>query len=285
MINLSSYAQTQYDYYEGRNTYGGLNTAINGLAIIFIIILAILVLCVIAKIYVTIHDFFNDSQTNDNSNDNKSGNNSIQLTTQIKKKNEDNLKDEEQFNIQIDYHYEIITIEGNRIYGEYFLKDGTKSSDSFYYGISRIIHNLESDITDKIGLPVQKRCGSCYKGDHINYEDLEFETLLPEKNIIMLFIAGEFVPSKLQLMKIEEIDNLYSDFAIFYDGEAQKQVKLKVDEALEIKCVADVESVEGISAIGTVLEQVFLRLSQLLPLPYPDITQMATQNVSSFYSR
>ena len=234
VFTISSYAQTQYDYYEGGNEYGGLNNAINGLKIIIIILLAFIVLFVIAKIYLTIHDIFHNSQTNNTSYEKNPGNKSNLPASQIEKENKESSNNEEQINNHIDYHHEVITIEGNTLYGDYYRKNGKKSSCLFYYGITRIIHNLESDITNKIGLPIIQKCGCCYDGDHINYEDLNFETLQPVKKNLRLFIAGEFDPSKLQLMKIEGIDNLYDEFVIIYDGEGQKQIDISHDEALEI---------------------------------------------------
>jgi len=44
-------AQSQYDYYEGSNSYGGINTAITGFKIFGIIILIIVVILVVGTIY------------------------------------------------------------------------------------------------------------------------------------------------------------------------------------------------------------------------------------------
>lgn len=233
LLSLSSFAQTQYDYYEGRNAYGGLNNAINGLAIILITIIAFIVLIVIAKIYGTIKDFFNDNPTNNTYNQNKTENIGNQFTVQIKKEVEDVSDKNEELIKPIEYHHVVITIEGNSIVGNLTEKDGNKSTWWYYYGITRITYNLDIDITYKIGSPIYRK-GSCAPESHINYEDLEFDTLQPVKRILRLFIAGEFEPSKLQLMRIEEVDNLYDDFIIFYDGEGLKQIQITHDEALEI---------------------------------------------------
>ena len=233
VLSLSSFAQTQYDYYEGRNAYGGLNNAINGLTIIILLIIAFFALIVIAKIYVSIKIFFNGSPTNNTSIQNESVNTDNQSTFQIEKEAVDDSDKEEELIKPIEYHYVVITIEGNSIFGNLTEKDGKKSGWWYYYGITRITYNLDIDITYKIGLPIIRK-GSCVPDSHINYEDLEFDTLKPVKRVLRLFIAGEFEPSKLQLMKIEEVDNLYDDFIIFYDGEGLKQLEIKHDEALEI---------------------------------------------------
>jgi hypothetical protein len=44
-------AQTQYDYYEGRDAYGGVDTAITGIKIVGIIVLVVVVILAIAAIY------------------------------------------------------------------------------------------------------------------------------------------------------------------------------------------------------------------------------------------
>ena len=44
-------AQTQYDYYEGRDAYGGVDTDITGIKIVGIIVLVVVVILAIAAIY------------------------------------------------------------------------------------------------------------------------------------------------------------------------------------------------------------------------------------------
>ena len=56
-------AQTQYDYYEGRDAYGGVDTAITGKKIVGIIVLVVVVILAIAAKYGYFAGWFNHEDT------------------------------------------------------------------------------------------------------------------------------------------------------------------------------------------------------------------------------
>lgn len=62
LTTLRLLAQTQYDYYEGRDVYGGVDTAISGLKILGIIILAILAIVIVGIIWAKTMDLFKPSK-------------------------------------------------------------------------------------------------------------------------------------------------------------------------------------------------------------------------------
>ena len=61
-------AQTQYDYYEGRDAYGGVDTAINGLKVFGIIVLVVIAVVIVGGIWAKTMDLFNPPKEKELSN-------------------------------------------------------------------------------------------------------------------------------------------------------------------------------------------------------------------------
>lgn len=66
LTTVQLFAQTQYDYYEGRDAYGGVDTAITGFKIIGIIVLIVFVIFIIAAIYGFFAGWFKKEENTNN---------------------------------------------------------------------------------------------------------------------------------------------------------------------------------------------------------------------------
>lgn len=223
-------AQTQYDYYEGNDAYGGIDTAITGFKVIGIIVLIIAAILVIAAVYGLFAGWFkkeDDIQTD------------VQPTILSQKTNLDFEKESRtnnvrESNVPIEKHSEIITIEGNIIEGNLTQKDGSKKNEWYWYDIVSIKHNLTNDITHKIGMPVIRKGSSWYLADHLDKSDLLYNTLRPTTFHLELKVCAFFDPAKLQLMRIDGFNNLYDWTIWYYDGEAQRQDVVDEKRVIEV---------------------------------------------------
>ncbi len=212
-------AQTQYDYYEGRDAYGGVDTAITGIKIIGIIVLVVVVILAIAAIYGYFAGWFkNEQKTHDDST----------LIIQSPKLKHNNDKEPptneiEESCVPEKVHSEIITIDGSIIEGNLTQKDGSKRNEWYWYNILSIKHNLNDEIIHEIGTPISRKGSSWYLADYLDENDLLLDTVRPAKMHMELEITTSFSPDKLQLMVIDGFNNLYDWQIWFYEGVARRQ--------------------------------------------------------------
>lgn len=222
-MSLWSFAQTQYDYYEGKDAYGGVDTAIKGLKIVGIILLAIAVIVIVGGLWAKVMDFINPPKNN------PSQNKPTQTTINPKKE----LQTIELENKPIENKRAVvITIIGKYIEVDVTKEDGSKTKEWFWYKIKSIILNLSQDITHEIGEDVVKPISHLvYKGCTINNDDINPQTIEDYKySNRLLTIHGIFDPNKLQLVRVEGFD-LYDTFMYYYDGDCLKQLLISEKEA------------------------------------------------------
>lgn len=221
-MSLLSLAQTQYDYYEGKDAYGGVDTAIKGLKIFGIILLVIAVIVIVGGLWAKIMDFINPPKNN------PSQNKPIQTTIKLQKEPKTN----ELENKPIEKEREVvITIIGKYIEVDVTKEDGSKTKEWFWYKIKSIILNLSQDITHEIGEDVVKPISHLvYKGCTISNDDIKIQTIEDYKYSNQLTIHGFFDPNKLQLVRVEGFD-LYDTFMYYYDGDCLKQLLISEKEA------------------------------------------------------
>lgn len=221
-MSLWSFAQTQYDYYEGKDAYGGVDTAIKGLKIFGIVILVIAVIVIVGGLWAKVMDFINPPKNNPSQN----------KPTQTTIKPQKEIKTNELENKPIEKKREVvITIIGKYIEVDVTKEDGSKTKEWFWIKIKSIILNLSQDITHEIGEDVIKPISHLvYKGRTINNDDIKSQTIKDYKYSNQLTIQGIFDPNKLQLVRVEGF-NLYDTFMYYYDGDCLKQYVISEKEA------------------------------------------------------
>ena len=220
-LALWSFAQTQYDYYEGKDAYGGVDTAIKGLKIIGIIILVVAIIVIVGGIWAKTMDFFNPPK--------KGQSQTKPIQDAIKQKNESSI--DKMGNAPIAPKQEVvITIEGKTIMADVTMIDGSKTTEWYWYEIDSIIYNLTQDITYIIGDEIVKPAGSTHRGSHINKEDVKLQTIESFKCSNLIRIHGAFDPKKLQLIRIDGL-GIYDRWVYYYDGEGQMQSIVSDKEA------------------------------------------------------
>ena len=212
-------AQTQYDYYEGRDAYGGVDTAISGLKILGIIILAILAIVIVGIIWAKTMDLFKTSPKMSQRDTDKlqgSSKNMEDVVGQVEP-----IKDV------------VITISGIIVNADVTMEDGTKKMEFFWYEIGTVTYNLGQDITHCIGDEIVKPAGSVYKGLYVKKEDVNRESMSRFKCDNHLRVRGKFTPQKLRFIRIEGL-GIYDRWVYYYDGEAQMQGIISEKEAKEM---------------------------------------------------
>ena len=218
-------AQTQYDYYEGDETYGGVDTAISGLKIIGIIVLVIAAIVIVGGLWAKTMDLFKSPKENGPSNNLVGGTGKHQDAPQ-------NMEDvAEQIETIKDV---VITIEGKTVEADVTMEDGSKKMEWFWYGIDSIIYNHSEDITYKQGNEIVKPAGSLQGGVCVKKEDVKRETQTSFRCNTRLKIRGEFDSKKLQFIRIDGL-GIYDKVVYYYDGEAQMQSIISDKEAFEIE--------------------------------------------------
>lgn len=230
VLHVIAFAQTQYDYYEGKDAYGGVDTAITGIKIFGIIVLALVVVLVIAAIYGYFAGWFKKEKkplefAHPDKTTQKPNLNSTKDISPNVDENKHSLKEK---------HSEIITIVGNVIEGNLTQKDGSKRNEWYWYDISSIKHNLKNDITRVLGCPISCEGSSWYLADHLDENDLLTDTMRPYTAHMELRITEAFDPSKLHLAKITGFDKLYDGTIIYYNGEAQMQRVIEEKDAVAL---------------------------------------------------
>lgn len=214
-MTLWSFAQTQYDYYEGKDAYGGVDTAIRGLKFFGIIILVVAVIVIVGGLWAKFMDFINPPKQSPSQN--KPSQNAV-------KPNNDSKPVESEKTIIEPEREVIITIDGKIVEAYVTLLDGskTKRTETFWYEINSITYNLTQDITYLRGDDEVQPAGSVYKGSHINREDVMLDTIEEYHRNNLLIIRGKFDPKKLQMIRIDGFE-FYDSWVYVYDGESQMQ--------------------------------------------------------------
>ncbi|MCR5193025.1 MAG: hypothetical protein K6D59_06945 [Bacteroidales bacterium] len=218
------FAQTQYDYYEGKDAYGGVDTAISGLKIIGIIVLVIAAIVIVGGLWAKTMDLFKSPKENETSN------NPVGSTGKLQDTPQNTEDDAEPVESPKDV---VITIEGKIIDADVTMKDGSKKMERFWYEIDTVLYNLNNDITYYRGDDIVKPAGSTQGGRLVNKEDVKIETKVIFKCNNHLRIRGEFIPAKLQFIRIDGL-GLYDRWVYYYDGEAQMQSIISDKEAKQM---------------------------------------------------
>lgn len=221
LTTIQLLAQTQYDYYEGEDAYGGVDTAISGLKILGIIILVILVIVIVGIIWAKTMDVFKSSKEKEPMDKPLGADDKTQDTTQ-------NMEDDAKLVEPI--RDIVITIDGKTVEADVTMEDGSKKMEWFWYEIGTITYNFIQDITHSTGDDIVKPAGSVWRGLCVKKEDVNLQTIEKFKKHNELRIRGEFNPKKLQMLRVEGL-GLYDTFMYYYDGEGVKQSIIPDKEA------------------------------------------------------
>ena len=210
-MSLWSFAQTQYDYYEGKDAYGGVDTAIHGLKIFGIILLVIAVIVIVGIVWAKTTDFFKPHQE-------------IQpQPSPVKKPVETTPKTTEEFYRQL---YDEITITGKSIEVYVTRKDGKKFKEKFWHEIESIRYNQQQEIKNYIRFPFVGYPNDCFPGgDHIDDDDIIYGSIKNETINYWMEKQIDFDPFKVQLTEMMGMKNfeLYFMFTIYYGNKAMPQ--------------------------------------------------------------
>lgn len=225
LIAVPLLAQTQYDYYEGSDAYGGVDNAISGLKIIGIIVLVIVAIVIVGGLWAKAMDLFKSPKENEPSNNPVGSTGKLQDVPQ-------NMEDvAEQIEPIKDV---VITIEGKTVEADVTMEDDSKKMEWFWYEINSIVYNHSKDITYKQGNEIVKPAGSLQGGVCVKREDVKRETQTSFRCNNRLKIRGEFDSKKLQFIRIDGL-GIYDKVVYFYDGEAQMQSIISDKDASEIE--------------------------------------------------
>ncbi len=210
-MSLWSFAQTQYDYYEGKDAYGGVDTAIRGLKIFGIIFLVIAIIVIVGVIWAKTMDFFKPHQ------DVQSKPSSVKKTIEASQKTTEDI-----------YRklYDVITITGKSIEVYVTRKDGKKFKEKFWYEIENIKYNQEQEIKNYIGYPMIGYPDDCFRGgDHIEDDDIIYGSIKQETINYWMEKQNGFDPFNVQLKKMMGMKNveLYFLFSIYYGNKTMPQ--------------------------------------------------------------
>lgn len=212
LIEMKAFAQTQYDYYEDKDVYGGVDTAIGGLKIFGIVVLIIVVILVLCAIYGFFAGWFkvDKKEKQINTSENKDKNIEHAIQSQFGKNGLPLPKKP----------YDAITIVGKSIDAFYTCIDGSKHKETFWYNIRSIkYHGYE--IKDSIGhlhnIPIEY---VLHHGLKIDSEDIINNSEKDLEQQYWLYFEGdvEFEPEKLHLRKIIDGFDLIDSFWLHYDG-------------------------------------------------------------------
>lgn len=203
-------AQTQYDYYEGRDAYGGVDTAITGIKIVGIIVLVVVVILAIAAIYGYFAGWLNHEDTTSSqgesivTNSNESIN-AIQIGNNGLPKPQKPV--------------DKVTVYGKSIDAYYTCTDGSKYKGTYWYKLESIkYHGIE--IMDKIGTPHNIPLSYIeHFGTEIKEEDVLFDSIKSTNKEYWLYFEGndDFEPNLLKLRGVRGT-KLIDMFRIHYDG-------------------------------------------------------------------
>lgn len=225
-------AQTQYDYYEGKDAYGGVDTAISGLKILGIIVLAIVAIVIVGGLWAKTMDLFKSPKENELSNNPVGSTGNLQDAPQNMEGYAEPVEPTKDV---------VITIEGKTVVADVTMEDGSKKMEWFWYEIGTITYNLKQNITYNIGDEIVKPAGSTYKGLYVNKEDVKIQTIEKYKQHNQLRIRGSFNPKKLQMLRIEGL-GLYDKIVYYYDGEGVMQSIIPEKDAETIASCNNVSS-------------------------------------------
>lgn len=221
LTTVQLFAQTQYDYYEGRDAYGGVDTAINGLKVFGIIVLVVIAVVIVGGIWAKTMDFFKQPKDSPPQHD---------FPHKDTKTKEQHLRAINKAVSEAPEHYVVITIEGKIVEADVTRTDGTREREWFWCEIDSIMVNLKYNVTLTIGNDIVKPAGSTYRGMCVEKDDIRYQTIENFKKHNQLKIRGTFNPKKLQLLRVDGY-NLYDEFVYYYDGKAVKQSIITDKEA------------------------------------------------------
>jgi hypothetical protein len=224
LTTLQLLAQTQYDYYDDKNVYGGVDSAIGGLTILGIIILVIVAIVIIGGMWAKTMDFFKPPQKNKPLNTQEK---TVVNSLKSSEKKEDISRPKEQMRTVV------ITIAGKIIEAEVTMNDNSKKTEWFWYEINNVYYDFTENITFSKGDDIVKPAGSVQGGKQVNREDVRIETKTIFKCYNSLRINGKFDPRKLQFVRIDGL-GIYDRWVYYYDGEAHMQSIISEKEAVEI---------------------------------------------------
>lgn len=210
VLHVMAFAQTQYDYYEGKDAYGGVDTAITGIKIIGIIVLVIVIILAIAAIYGYFAGWFKHEDTPRSQGENIVANSNESKNT-----------------IQIGNNgfpkpgkpVDKVTIYGKSIEAYYTCTDGSKYKSTYWYKIESVKYH-EIEIIDRMGIPHNlplsyiEHCGM-----EIKEEDILFDSIKTNSKEYWLYFEGndEFDPCQLRFRGVRKTE-LIDMLRIHYNG-------------------------------------------------------------------
>lgn len=215
-MTLWSFAQTQYDYYEGKDAYGGVDTAIRGLKFFGIIILVVAIIVIVGGLWAKFMDFINPPKQSPSQN--KPSQNAV------RQNNTPKTVESEQTIIEPKRKV-IITIDGTIIEAHVTLRNApiAKTTETFWCALNTIKYNLTQDITHLLGDDIVT--SSTYQGSHVKIEviikDVMPDTIKKYHCNTILNVRGKFDPKKLQFVCIAGW-GVYDTWGCVYDGKYQR---------------------------------------------------------------
>ena len=219
---LCSFAQTQYDYYDGKNSYGGVDTAISGLKIFGVIILVVVGIIIIGVIWVKLMDFINPPKQSTQQNSPVQKANKLTLETKQNGVKKETVEQE---------RYVVLTFIGNTFDADVTMEDGSKETVRFWGNIDWItFYNQNRNFIFDIGNEIVKPAGSVPNGRCVKFEDIMMKTLKGYMCNYCLKIKGEFNPKKIQLIRVDGF-GFFDKQIYYYDGEAIMQKEISDEEA------------------------------------------------------
>ncbi len=194
------FAQTQYDYYEGKDAYGGVDTAITGLKIIGIIVLAVVVILAIAAIYGYFAGWFSHNDNRDIPTN----------TNHIPK------KDSKSVNDIYSKLLDVVIVTGKTIEAFYTCTDGSKIKSKYWYEIESIKYNYNLDVKES---SVDTHISLCeYHGNSIEECDVILDSVARVTIKYWIVKQDNFEPGYLHFREIRPCKvRLYDFKKIDYD--------------------------------------------------------------------
>lgn len=217
-------AQTQYDYYEGRDAYGGVDAAISGLKILGIIVLVIVAIVIVGGIWAKTMDLFKPPKETEPHNKPTTAVDMPQIIPSKKQAIAEEREPERDV---------VITIAGKTIEVDVTLNDGSKKPELFWYEINGIYYDFTKEITFDRGDDIVNPAGSAHGECCVRKEDVKNETITIYKCYNSLKIRGEFNPRKLHFVRIDGL-GIYDKSIFYYDGEVQRQKMISEKIAIAI---------------------------------------------------
>ena len=201
VLHVIAFAQTQYDYYEGENVYGGVDTAITGMKIIGIIVLVVVVILAIAAIYGYFAGWFGHS-------DNCEMPTNTTLSPKTGSKSVDDI-----YSKLLD----VVIVTGKTIEAYYTCNDGSKNKSTYWYEIESIKYNDNIDVKES---SVDTHISLCeYNGNSIEESDVILESITRVTIKYWIVKQDDFEPGYLHFRELRPCKvRLYDLKKLDYDG-------------------------------------------------------------------